>query len=440
MMKSMMSGESKYVEYKVTYSKTFLKTVSAYANYHSGTIVFGINDDGEVIGVDKVDSLKLSIEHAIHDAIDPVPYYDINVAEEDGKTLVLLNVYKGEHTPYNYSGKPYQRKDTSSVQVDRISHRELILNGQNMGFDELEYRDDNLSFAFLRSRLKQFMGIDNLTDDLLRTLELKKISNFVNAAALLSDFNPIKSSVINMIAYKDDTVREIIDREVLETISLVEQYEACLRFYRKHINTSEKIQGPYRETVEEVPLVAYREAITNAIIHRDYLRGAAIRIQVFSNRIEIVSPGSLPIGLSVDEYEIGNISIVRNRIIADVFRRLGIVEKFGTGIQRIKEYYRDLSEQPKFMVYDNSVTVVLPRNTEVSRVSQKTTKVVANMTEREQRVYLLLQEKESVTRAEIEQVLQLKRSQSGELLKSMKEKDVILMIGSGRNTKYTLKG
>lgn len=439
MDKSLLQGERKFIEYKRAYSKTFLKTVCAYANYHSGWILFGLDDSGEVIGVSDPEGLRLSIEHGINDALDPLPYYEIDTLEHDGLSIVALHVSRGEHTPYMCFGKAYRRRDTSTVQVDRIGLTELILVGRYSGYDEIEYPEDDLSFALLQGRLKKDKGISKLTDDLMKTLELKKNNCFTNAAALFSDYNPLKASVVNLVAFKDKSVREITDREVLEEASIIEQYESCVRFYKKHINIGEKIEGAYRETVEEVPLIAYREAITNAIVHRDYSREVAIRVEVFSDRIEIVSPGSLPIGLSVEEYKEGCVSLVRNRIVADVFRRLGIIEKFGTGVKRIKEYYRNLPVKPSFEIYDNCVTVILPRLNGASPSSGMDMELNnVHLSSREKLVLELLKDKGTLARKDIEEALELKRSQSGDLLKEMKEKRLIVMIGNGRNSRYEL--
>ena len=300
-------------------------------------------------------------EHGISDAIEPIPYYEIDLQTIESKRIVILNVFKGEHTPYYCSGKAYKRNDTSTVQVDRIALAELIMNGRNICFDELESETEDLTFNFLLSRLKKAIGVTQINEDLLRTLMLKKHNRYTNAAVLFSDFNPMKSSMINLIAYEDHSVNRIVDRDILVGISVIEQFEQCMLFYKKHLNIGEKIEGAYRETIEEIPLVAYREAIANALVHRDYSRDSAIRVEIFSDRIEIVSPGSLPVGLSVDEYESGSISLVRNRIVADLFRRLNLIEKFGTGVRRIKEQYRRYTEKPIFSVYDNSILVVLPK-------------------------------------------------------------------------------
>ena len=170
MDKSLLCGEKKHIEYKRSYSKTFLKTVSAYANYHNGWILFGVKDDGGIVGVADPESLKLSIEHGINDAIDPVPYYEIETYQHQDKLIVAVHVFKGDHTPYTCSGKTYIRRDTSVAQVDRIGLTELILVGRNSGFDEIEYADKNLSFALLESRLKRIRGKES---DVWKSLKIE---------------------------------------------------------------------------------------------------------------------------------------------------------------------------------------------------------------------------------------------------------------------------
>ncbi|MCD4712679.1 MAG: putative DNA binding domain-containing protein [Clostridiales bacterium] len=431
-------GEDKFTEYKREYTKTFLKTVSAYANFHNGVIIFGLDDQHGVIGIGDTDNLRLAIEHGINDSIEPTPYYEIEIETIDSKKILVLSVFKGEHTPYYCSGKAYNRFDTSTVQVDRNTLSELILSGRNICFDEQESDIDDLSFNFLLSRLNKAIGVKNISEDLLRTLLLKKMNKYTNAAILFSDFNPMKSAIVHLIAYEDDSVGRIVDRDILEEISIIEQYERCIQFYRKHLNIGEIIEGPYRETVEEIPMVAFREAITNALAHRDYSRDVAIRVEIFSNRIEIVSPGSLPVGLSVDEFENGSISLIRNRIIADLFRRLNLVEKFGTGIRRIKEYYKDYQIKPVFCVKENSVAVILPKfkALEINRVMESKQELPTD--EREKKIYEMLMENNSLTRIEIEKALNLGRSQTGDILKAMKEKSYIVKLGNGRTTKYSI--
>ena len=127
--------ESKYLEYKESVTNTFLKTVSAYANYGSGEIVFGIADDGQIIGIDDPEKTCLDIENRINDSVDPVPEYTLSI---NGKTSVItLRVMEGIHKPYLYKAKAYRRNDSATIPVDRLELSRLVLEGQNMSFEEL---------------------------------------------------------------------------------------------------------------------------------------------------------------------------------------------------------------------------------------------------------------------------------------------------------------
>ncbi len=151
--------------------------------------------------------------------------------------------------------------DTSTIQVDRLAHNELILLGRNQSFETIKVTTKELEFFSLSSRLKKERNIRKATNDLLITLGLV---NYNNGALLFSDLNPLDFVRIQLIAYVDNNVIQIKDIEELHNISIIEQYDKCIDFYRKHINVREVIDGPYRKTIEEVPLVAYREAVANA--------------------------------------------------------------------------------------------------------------------------------------------------------------------------------
>lgn len=436
---NLFNGESKYVEYKLKYSKTLLKTVSAFANYHNGYVVIGIDDNGNSVGVGNSEAVRLTLENAINDSIEPKPYYEIETKSVDNKDIVVLKIFKGDHTPYTLNNKTYTRMDTSSVPVNRRGYQELILLGKNQSFENLLSLTAELTFSDLNKELVKKLKISELSRDLLITLGLLVNNKYNNAAALLSDNNPVDTSTIQLVAYEDHTVKKIKDRQTLEKMSVLTQYIYCMDFYRKHINISEIIEDPFRETVEEVPLVAYREAIANVIVHRDYMRTIDAKVEIYSDRIEIVSPGGLPIGMLEEDYLDGKISVPRNRILADVFLRIRIIEKLATGIKRIKEHYQGYNVKPIFRVSENSIVVVLPKVNMGGLERQKySAAVMEPLNANERRIYSLLKRDGAKGRNEIEVKLNLKKSQTSDLLRRMREKDLVVQIGNGRSTKYIL--
>ncbi len=430
-------GENKYIEYKAVYSKTLLKTVSAFANYHDGVIIIGIDDHKQVVGIKDPDGLRLNLENTINDAIEPRPYYEIDLETHDGKEILLIRVYKGDNTPYLYDKKAYKRLDTASVPVDRSALEDLILYGKNMTFDMMKSPEQNLAFTVLNSQLKSRLNLHQVSDDLLITLELKVKDQYNMAAALLSDDNPLHQATLQLIAYDGPGVAAIKDRQTLVNQSILRHFEQGMAFYQKHINRSEKITDAYRETIAEVPLVAYREAVANLIAHRDYSRSVDGRIEFFADRIEILSPGGLPIGINESEYLSGRISVPRNRIIADIFLRLHIIEKLATGIRRIKEYYQGYQEKPDFLIEENSITIVLPKvNQNKNRQHLDSNRL--DLTPNEIRIIELLKTHKSMTRRELETALNLKKTQTNVLIHQLRANRQLIQVGSGRGIRYQL--
>ena len=158
--------ESRRLEFKEQFSNTFLKTVSAYANYGTGEVLFGVSDDGRTVGLENPERDRLRIEDAINDGISPRPYFEIT--ENPRTKVVTLRVPEGDDKPYLYRSKAYKRSDTSTIEVDDLELKRLVLEGSNLSFDGLRSRSQDLSFGMLESALEKELGISTFDDDTLR--------------------------------------------------------------------------------------------------------------------------------------------------------------------------------------------------------------------------------------------------------------------------------
>jgi len=345
--------ESRFLEFKSEVSNSFLKTVSAFSNIGTGTIKFGFNDDGSICGISNIEKTCLDIENKINDSITPNPNYKFEL-DYNNKTIDLI-VYEGLNKPYLYKSKAYKRNDTATIEMDHLELQRVILEGKNMYFEELPY-DGKLEFNYLRKVFKDNLNVE-LNDDIFKTLGLvDKNGNYNNAAAILADENNF--SGIDIIKFGNN-INEIMDRGTLEGKSIFEQYNFAFDYYNKNY-VYELIDGPERKVIHKIPENAFREALTNALIHRTWDDTPNIRISMLKDRITITSPGGLLSSVSKEEYLNGQVSKLRNPIIAHIFFRLKMIEMFGTGILRIKDLYKDLPVQPDFKIYDNSITVELP--------------------------------------------------------------------------------
>ena len=416
--------ESKELEYKETITNTFLKTVSAFANYNGGTIIFGVDDNGKVVGLENLDQQRLDIENKINDSIKPKPDYSIST--NNSEKTISLDVKIGTYKPYLYRAKAYKRNDTSTVEVDEIELTRLILEGKHMTYEELPSEQQELSFSILEKGLVKQRGITKCDKDILKTLSLySDSSGYNNAAAILADVNKFPGIDI---ARFGETISIIQKRATIENQSILSTYDAALSLYRDYYQ-HEEIDGSKRRLVEVIPEAAFREAIANAIIHRVWDIHSQIRISMFDNRIEVVSPGGLPSGISKEEYISGRISVLRNPILANVFNKLNLVEAFGTGILRIKEIYKDSATQPVFDATDNTIVVILP-----------VIKENLDLTDDERIVYDVLSKTMARPISDImsSSNISFGKSKVSELLKSMEKKGVVSIEGNGRGTKYRI--
>lgn len=413
--------ENKQLEFKTDITNTFLKTVSAFANYNGGKIIFGVEDDGEVVGLNNPVQACLDIENKINDTIRPQPQYELSV--QDVEKTVTLMVEPGAHKPYTYKSKAYRRNDTATIEVDELELSRLILQGKNINYENLTSADQNLRFRILEERAKSEIGIRSLNKDVLKTLNLYNDENGYNhAAELLADINHFPGIDI---ARFGDSISVILKRVTFENESILSELENAVEVYRDFYQY-EEIDGMSRKKVERIPEEAFREAIANALIHRTWDVNAQIRVLMFEDRIEISSPGGLPSGLSEAEYLKGNVSILRNPILDNVFYRLHIVEILGTGILRIRESYQNSAKKPSFEIYDNSLTVILP----VVRD--------AEMSEDESMVYGTLSKNIPKSISEIMPELPFGRSKTASILKSLAEKNYVTILGKGKSTRYKI--
>lgn len=415
--------ETRTLEFKETITNTFLKTVSAFSNYDGGTIYFGIDDDGNIKGLKDVKQACLDIENKINDSISPQPNYTLEIQNND--QTIKLTVKSGIQKPYLYKSKAFKRNDTATIEADTLELSRLILEGKNINFEELPCRQQELSFEILHRKLKEHIQIEAFNQDTLRTLNLYDNNNgYNNAAAILADTNHFPG--IDIVKFGEN-ISIIQKRATFENRSILEVYEKSIDVFRDYYQY-EVIQGADREKVEKIPEAAFREAIANALIHRAWDIASQIRVLMFDDRIEVISPGGLPSRITEEEYLSGKLSVLRNRNLANVFYRLGFVEIFGTGITRIKHLYEEGLIKPDFEVSENTIKIVLP-------VFEKN----LNLTENEQTVYKFLSKTMLKPISEIAPYVPFGRSKTTQLLKGMEQKGIVVVEGKGRGTKYILK-
>ena len=340
--------------------KSWLKSVSAFANGEGGILIFGINDD-EIVGLADAESDAERISEEIKTKLDPVPIINLEYKEIDGKKLILLHVYPGQETPYYYIGDKqrlaFVRIGNESVTADRIQLKALVLKGSGRTYDSLpsNYRFEDMAFSKLRS--VHYKRLQRSFDDseFVSWGIIDENGNLTNAGALLADESPIRQSRIFCTRWNglDMTsgLGEAIDDVELEGC-VISQLQDSVSFVRNNSHKKWWKENDYREELPDYPERAVTEAIANAIIHRDYLQmGSEIHIDMYNDRLEIYSPGGMMDGRLIQQL---NPLIVpskrRNLLLADFFSRLGLMERRGSGMKKIIDSYKRFEELPNFHI------------------------------------------------------------------------------------------
>lgn len=413
--------ETNDLEFKESITKTFLKTVSAFANYGTGRIVFGVDDSGATIGLSDPTADALRIENMINDSLDPVPHFSLDIDEND--RTVLLTVAEGKSKPYLYSKKAYRRADSATVEVDRTEFGRLVLTGRNLTFDEIASSRTDLTFSLLSQRLMEHLGLTAFDENSLRTLGLLNTDGtYTKAAEIFSDRNGLAG--IDIVKFGDN-ISELLDRKTVAGESILGQYDAALEMYERYC-TYETVSQAARKRVERAPFEAFREAVANALVHRTWDAAANVTISIHSNRVVIVSPGGLPSGVAAEDYLGGGISIPRNPIVANIFFRLDYIEQFGTGIARINEAYGNLPAKPIFEIRENSLAVTLPFG--AAQAAKLTADESAMLDEMSRNLLL--------SRKELEARTGFSKDKAIRLLNGLVSRGLVVKEGSGRGRKY----
>jgi ATP-dependent DNA helicase RecG len=331
-------GEGLTIEFKEHFTPRIVEDMTAFANTKGGIIILGVRDDKAIIGEKLTNDLKARINSLARNCNPP-----IQVKISQVQNVATIEVPQGEEKPYGCSSGYFRRLDGTTQKMTNHELRVMFREHEEISFEEKINKDatwNDISRAKIRNFLKEAdIGIKKIVPrDILTSLNIALNDEITNAGVLFFAEKPRKfifHAQMTLIAFKGTNRVHIYDRQDVDD-DLLTQFNAAELFLKKHLNRRSEIIGMNRKDIYELPLEALREAIANAIIHRDYaMRGTSLMVEVHEDRVDIVNPGSLPRGL--DKKDFGKISVRRNLRIADLFFRMDKVELAGTGIRRMRE-------------------------------------------------------------------------------------------------------
>ena len=333
--------ESHVTEYKSSWRDEYLKIICAFANTDGGQLIIGVDDNGEVVGVKNSKKLLEDLPNKIRNKLGITPL--VNSEIKNGKEIIYIKISPSS-VPISHDGKYYTRSGSTTQEVkgNELIHFLLKKTGRTWdsltceaSFSDIETsaveefkslaKDRIPSISKLDSTKKIFVNLDLIAD--------KK--EMTNAAILLFGENPQKffiSAKTRVGRFKTST--DIIDTVIAEG-NLFKQLETVLEAMKKHLNLRFEIKGIQRQDIWDYPIEAIREAVINALIHKDYSSTAEIQIKIYDDKIWIWNPGKLPPQLTVDDLKKEHSSYPRNPLIANAFYLAGFIERWGSGTRRI---------------------------------------------------------------------------------------------------------
>ena len=435
--------ENKTTEFKREYMDDIKYAVVAFANTEGGKLYIGIDDSGSIKGVENTDDIMLRVTNMIRDSIRPdvTMFAECAIETMEGKVVVVLTVQRGTARPYYLAGKGirpegvYVRQGASSVPASETAILNMIKETSGDRYEDARSINQQLTFE----KAENYFSKRNLPfgDQQKRSLNIIGADGtYSNLGMLLSDqcVHTIKLAVFD--GSKKSVFR---DRKELSG-SLLTQMEDAYSYIDQFNRTRAEFEGLDRIDKRDYPSEALREALLNAITHRDYSFSGSTLISIFDDRIEFVTIGGLVRGLTFDDIMLG-VSALRNQNLANVFYRLKLIEAYGTGILKINESYADCAVKPQFEVTDNAFKITLPNINyagELKEVIVPTSSKVTNKTERQEILLRLAEKQGYIVRKDVESELKVSQATAILILRNMVEKGLLIKEGTGKRQKYRI--
>ena len=445
--------------------KSWLKSVSAFANGRGGKLIFGVKEDNTILGLSDYQEVSENISEFIKIKMDPNPEFDMKIKELDGKIILILSVFAGKNTPYfvvdGGTRTAYKRIGNQSVPASRIDLFNLSLKGEHVSYDSLQSKKkiEDVSFKELKIEYKERTGKDFEDKDLKSFGLVNDEGNLTIAGALFADNYQVYQSRVfctrwNGLTKANGRIDALDDAEFEGNIIYL--LKASLDFVKRNSKKMWKKGPVYRIEYPEYPERAVQEALVNALIHRDYsVIGSEVHVDIYDDRLEIYSPGGMYDGTFVQDLNPLNVSSTRrNPIIADVFARMDLMERRGSGLRKIIEAYEaeeNYKEElkPEFKSTESSFTTILKNlNYDTQNVTQNDGQSEGQNDgenegqndgkklkpkDRRNKIVKLMKENSNITTIELSHILLVSVSTIERDLKILTDEKTIEYIGSAKD-------
>ena len=433
-------GESQTIEFKTSFQKEVIESIVAFSNSYGGKIFIGVDDNKNIVGVEINEEAIQNYINTIKQNTQPNLIVDINEFEIEEKTILLIDIKEHPIKPIAYKNKYYKRIKNSNhiMSLDEISNEHIKTINASWDYyidDRHDFKDisqENIEkfIKKIESNLNKTFDDDPMT--ILRKYELIKDDKLTFGAYLLFTSNNSALTAFQIGRFKDDIT--IIDNIDINT-NLLDQIEIAIDFIKKHLMTEFIITGNPQRTVKyDYPLEAIREIVINMIVHRDYRDSGNSIIKIFDDRIEFFNPGKLYDDITIEKLQSGNYSSrARNRAIARAFKETGIIERYGSGISRIKNECKAHGViKPKFEEFVHGFRVIVYKEKTDEGVNEGVNEGVKSL-------YKLIKNKPNNRSTFFAKELNTSVKNIERWIKQLKEENKIEFIGSPKTGGYKIK-
>lgn len=430
-------------EFKELYVTDIKKTVVAFANTEGGILYIGINDAGEVVGLENIDDVMQQVANTLKDSIAPdiMPFVKIRAVEKKERQIIEVLVQNGTSRPYYIREKGlkpsgvYVRQGSSNQPLSDEGIRRMLVDSTGKSYEAMRSMQQELTFTVLEKHFANHHLL--LQEAQMRTLKLiGEDGLYTNLALLLSE----QCEHTLKVAVFQGTTRAVFRDRREFTGSLLQQLYDAYAFIDNYNKTKATFQGLERIDTKDYPQEAVREVLLNCLIHRDYSFSGSTLVNIYDDRIEFISLGGLVPGLKMETIFIG-VSQSRNPALAAVFYRLRLIESFGTGIEKIQQSYQEFSRKPEFIAVYGGFKVILPNVNEEQAKKLCVCEEQADygFIDEKARVMQLFAYQGYITRKQVEEALQVKTTKAYNLLQELCDEEKIFPVGLGRSRKYVKK-
>lgn len=422
--------ENETTEFKREYTDSIKKEVVAFANTRGGVIYVGVDDKGEIYPIEDVDKTLQKLTNTIRDSICPDITFFIKYDIEDNKILRIV-VNEGSNKPYFLKDKGlipagvYVRQGSSSVQASYENIKQMIKLTDGISFEderslnqEITFKDTKLEFE---NRNLEFEEINKIS------LGIKNKDNlYTNLGLLVSNECPFS---VKVAVFEGTEKMKFRNRREIKG-SVFNQLNETYEFLDMNNKLPAKIVGTDRIEVNDYPKEAIREALVNAIVHRDYSLGGSTIINIYDDRMEFVSIGGIVKGLEESDLFSG-LSLARNEKLANIFFRLKYIESYGTGLKKIMKLYENYSTKPDIKIFPNAFVITLPN------INYSYAFNFEIVDDKHKKILEYIKINKYITSKDVQKMLGVKSSRAYKIIKDMK--DLCLIENSLKKGCYIAK-